>query len=110
MKEFMLIIKGDSRQCSPEELQIKLGNYQGWMKKWGDSGNYISGAPFFPEGKYIDAKANVKESGDFLSEKEIIGGYVHLKANDINQATEIAKECPLLNPMEIMVRPFHDMK
>jgi hypothetical protein len=47
----------------------------------------------------------VVTDGPFLEPKEIIGGYVVLLAKDLSEATELAKQCPLLGHCEIFVRP-----
>ncbi len=104
MIEFMLIVEGDGRNCSEEEMMKKFGAYAEWQAKYSE--NYISGAPFKPVGRHIDENGNVADNGAFLNADTIVGGYVHLKAKDIAEATSIAQECPLINPMRIQIRPF----
>ena len=35
--------------------------------------------------------------GPYAEAKDIIGGYLSIEAKDLNQATELAKGCPILN-------------
>lgn len=41
--------------------------------------------------------------------KEMIGGYVIISASDINEATEIARTCPLLDHFQLEVRKLKAM-
>ncbi len=108
MEEFMLLVKGDGSDASPEEMQQKLQKYGAWMEKWKSSGNYVSGAPFQTTG-YLLENGETHTEGNFLDPNETIGGYIHLKAKDLDHAKEIALECPLLNGCGIYVRPFLNM-
>ncbi len=106
MEEFVLLIKGDDpAPISPEKLQQRLGNYRIWMEKWIQKGHYLNGEPLHPVGHHLVDKDTVLSEGGFLNHKEVIGGYIKIKAMDLTEATEIAKECPLLEEFEIFVRP-----
>jgi hypothetical protein len=109
MEDFMLLVKGDNSDASPEQMQTKLQLYMVWMEKWKTTGNYIDGNPFKTEGHYLPDTKKVVKEGSFLNPSEVIGGYIHIQAKDINQATTIAQECPLLNGCGIFVRPFLKM-
>ena len=109
MEEFMLLIKGDGSGSSPEQMQKKLQNYMVWMQKWKSSGNYISGNPFQTSGNLIINPETVVSNGAFLQPDEVIGGYIHIAAENLDHATEIARECPLLEGCGIYVRPFLKM-
>ena len=110
MKDFMLLIEGDGRTCTPQDMQVKMAAYGPWMQKYSNEGKYISGSPFLSEGVSIDENGQISSEGSFLNPDTIIGGYVHLKASDISEATKIARECPLINPMRLIIRPFHAEK
>ena len=109
MKDFMLLVKGDGSHSSPEQMQKKLENYMVWMEKWKSTENYVSGAPFQSVGNFLIDQQTILSEGEFLNPSETIGGYIHIKADGIQQATEIAKECPLLDGCGIYVRPFLEM-
>ena len=49
------------------------------------------------------------DSLDVRVEEGDIGGYVILRARDLDEATELARSCPLLDHCEIMVRPVFDV-
>ena len=107
MQEFLLLMKGDdSAEISPEEMQQRMQGYMSWMQKIAGDGTYVDGQPLQPSGNHLINKETVITDGPFLEPKEIIGGYIIIKANDLDAATEIAKTCPLLEHCEIYVRPL----
>ncbi len=109
MEDFMLLVKGDGSDASPEQMQKKLESYQVWMEKWKGSGNYVGGAPFQTAGHFLVDVDTMVSDGDFLDPQETIGGYIHIMADSLDAATEIARECPLLDGCGIYVRPFLKM-
>ena len=107
MKEFLLLVKGDdSKEVSPETMQQRMQAYMVWMKKMMAEDRYTAGQPLEPTGNWLKDKNTVLTDGPYLEPKEMIAGYVIVKAADLNEATEIAKGCPLLNHCEIFVRPL----
>ena len=106
MKEYLLLMKGDdSAQASPEDMQKRMQDYMVWMQKMTAEERWVAGTPLEPTGHLLKDKDTVITDGPFLEPKEIIGGYVILKANDQDEATALAKQCPLLGHCEIFVRP-----
>ncbi len=109
MEDFMLLIEGDGSNKSPEKMQRQLQEYMAWMEKWKAQGKYTAGSPFKTEGNYLTKGNPVRSEGDFLDPVKTIGGYIHIKAEDLSRATEIAQECPLMDGCGIFVRPFLKM-
>lgn len=106
MQEFILLMKGDdSKDISPEVMQQRMQSYIVWMKEMSDKGNYVAAQPLKSTGHHLVDKDTVLTDGPFLEPKEVIGGFIILKASDIDEATELAKTCPLLEHCEIYVRP-----
>lgn len=97
MKDFMLILRGGAEKLkteSPEFLQANMAKWQTWMGGLAQEGRLVGGQP-------LDAKAITLIDGGTktidrpLAEgKELIGGYVTIKANSLEEAVEIAKGCP----------------
>jgi len=107
MNEYMLLMKGDdSASASPEEMQTRMRDYMGWMQRMMSEDRLVAGQPLQNAGVHIAAGgASVATDGPFLEPKEVIGGYVILKAGDLDEAVALAKDCPLLAHCEIYVRP-----
>ena len=99
MKEFLLVFRRDlvlDAQISPEQ-------YQGLAKKWQDwigglaAQNKLSatGKRMAPEGKVVRNNKTVT-NGPFVEIKEAIAGYMFVNSNDIDEAVDIAKGCPII--------------
>ena len=100
MKEFLFVFRADYKtmpQASPEQMQA---NTQRWM-------NWIAGIA--AQGKLADRgnrlvnTGNVLKSDGIISDgpyteiKESILGYSIVKAASLEEATALAKDCPILS-------------
>ena len=98
MKEFLYLFRGgDARQVhqSPEEMQAHMEKWGAWMKELGESGNLVGGLPLNAEGKVVEKSGEIVTDGPFAEGKEVVGGYIIVKANDLDHAVELSKECPI---------------
>ncbi|HEV8284956.1 MAG TPA: YciI family protein [Chitinophagaceae bacterium] len=112
MQEFMLFIRteGDPWQVlSPEQMQLHIqkgANYIGNLMKQGK----LKGAqPLDATGTIIGDVGGILKDGPFNETKEVIAGYFHIVANDIEEAKEIAKANPIFEDKlkaRIEVRPI----
>lgn len=95
MKEFMYVIRGGHDvQKSPEEMQAHMANWQKWMSGMAEEGKLVSGQPLGNEGKtLIDSGATVIDR-PLVEGKELVGGYLIVKSESLESATEMAKGCP----------------
>jgi hypothetical protein len=101
MKEFLLLFRRDfvtnNEQPSPEQLQGMMKHWQDWMggiaaqNKLADPGNRLGNS-----GKVVTAN-NVVIDGPYAEIKEAIGGYIMVKADSLDDAAELAKNCPILH-------------
>src|SRR5689334_20672648 len=100
MKEFLLIFRRDyvskEAQPSPEQMQKMMKPWQDWMGSLGAQNKLASsGNRLASEGRVVKAD-NLVTDGPYVEIKEAIGGYIVVKANDIDEAAELAKGCPVL--------------
>ena len=115
MKEFLLLIRteGDHLAAmSAEEQQNhvqKIGNY---IKKLMQEGKLKGAQPLEMQGRIIHGKKGVFKDGPFNESKEVIVGYFHILAKDLDEAIAIAKANPLFEDAEgwIEVRPVKSME
>lgn len=100
MKDFLLVFRmnaGEMPKSSPEEMQANTKRWMDWIgsiaaqNKLTDRGNRLA-----PSGKVLKPN-NVIADGPYTEIKESIGGYSIIKADDIDEAAEIAKGCPGLS-------------
>jgi len=116
MKEFMLLIhnEGDGKAAlSPEQQQQFLKACQVYIEDLKKKGNLKSAQPLVREGKMISGTPNAFKDGPYNESSEIIVGYYHILANDINEAIVIAKGNPEFafnKTAKIEVRPIKMME
>lgn len=111
MKDYLFLLRGGVPMTSKTEAERKAeleawGAYMGGLQK---SGQLVGGLPIVSGGKTISAKKSSNEP--VTSAKEgIIGGYLIVKANSIDEAAKIAKGCPHIeNEGNIEVREIGQM-
>ena len=111
MKDFMLLFRGATQQYSfsAEEMQNHMQKWFGWVDQLKSKNIYVSGEPLIPGGKTVAGKKAVVTDGPFAESKELIGGFFIIKADTIEQAAEIAKDCPDL-PLDGIVEVREVMK
>jgi hypothetical protein len=68
-------------------------------------------SPLQNQGKIVSGKqGRTVADGPFAESKEAIGGYFFLQVADMNEAVEIAKQCPGLEfGAQVEVRPVAEM-
>lgn len=97
MQNFMLLIREDIarvKEMSEQEMQADIEEYTRWVEQLTQSGHYISGEPLEPEGRYLTAD-EVLSDGPFIEAKEAVSGYILIKAENLEQAVELARGCPI---------------
>ncbi len=99
MKDFLLLFRTDYSTLtrrSPEEMQASMKHWMDWIggiaaqNKLTERGNRLA-----PAGKILKP-GNVIADGPYTEIKESIAGYTIIKASSLEEATELAKGCPVL--------------
>ena len=107
--EYMLLFRGThwDKGLSPEEIQKMVGQWYAWFERLTQEGKCKAGRPLEREGKIVSSrKGRTVADGPFAESKEAIGGYFLLQVDDLNEAVEIAKECPGLDyGIDVEFRP-----
>ncbi len=96
MKDFMLIFTNNPNMptATPEQMQANMQLWFAWTEKLKAKNLYVSGEALMPGGKMVQGKKAVVTDGPFAESKEIVGGYFIVKANSLEDAAELAKDCP----------------
>jgi hypothetical protein len=107
--QHMLLFRGTdwAAGLSPEEMQNVLARWNAWYERLTAEGKATAGQPLGREGKVVTGKRgrNVAD-GPFAESKEAIGGYFLLNVATMDEAVEIARECPGLDyGAAVEVRP-----
>ena len=98
MQEFLYLFRGGDiarAQESPESMQAHMEKWKTWMGQLGQDGYFIGGQPLQAEGKTINGTEKVITDGPFTEGKEVVGGYLIVKARDLDHAVELSMGCPL---------------
>jgi hypothetical protein len=116
MSNFALLLnhKPDRYDNLNENEMIEIvKDYIAWVEELTTKGIYQAGEKLIPEvGKTLVRTANTIEVHDspFTELKEILGGFMIIKATDYNHAIEIAKTCPhLIHNESLQIRQIHDV-
>lgn len=111
MKEYLLLLRGGKPMASKTEAENKA-EMQAWgayMGKLGKNGSLVGGLPLVGGGKTVSAKS-VSNDAVTSAKEGIVGGYLIVKADSIDAAAKIAKDCPhIANDGNIEVREIAPM-
>jgi hypothetical protein len=98
MKNYLFLFRGgDMSSLSPEEMQKNMQEWGNWIKGLAEKGIFVAGEPLGKESKVITGTKKVVTDGPFAESKEMVGGYLIVKAANISEAANIAKDCPIHN-------------
>ena len=96
------------KSMSPEQRQQLLQQWNEWYDRLEAAGKLVDGKPLEPEGRVVSARGDRIIDGPFVEAKEAVGGYFLLTVSSLEEATEIAKDCPSLRlglGLTVEVRP-----
>lgn len=103
MKDFMLVFRNSPESQeqfvnqSPEQMQAEMALWNVWMGNLASQGKLVGGEPLYPGGKIIHGTKKKVTDGPFIEGKDVVGGYVIIKAADLDEAVSLSKDCPQLN-------------
>jgi hypothetical protein len=111
MSAFTYLIRGRRMNASPEEMQLTTMKWRKWLDELNAKGMIKDpGHPLDFKGKLISGKHRVVTDGPFTEAKDLIGGYLLIEAQDLHEAVEIAKGCPIFEEGGALeVRPIQVM-
>src|SRR3954447_24878705 len=98
MKNFLVLFREpDDRtvQHPEDDLQNHQLNWKNWREKWGKEGKLTGGSALTLNGRIIEGNSKKVIKEIHKTGAEIVGGYLLIKASDIDEATEIVKSCPI---------------
>lgn len=99
MKDFMMLFHSEPNpdfNPTPEQIQLEVKAWQDWMGGIGAQGKLKNpGDALGFQGKTMHADGSVTD-GPYAEVKEIVGGFIVVSSDTIEEATELAKGCPAL--------------
>jgi len=100
MKEFVLLFRQpsfDYSDASPKEMQTLSQKWNDWWKNIDAQGKLSNRGPRLAnEGKVLKS-GGVITDGPFVEIREILGSFIVVKAENLEEATTLAHGCPVLD-------------
>jgi hypothetical protein len=97
MKDFLFIFRGpdySELNLTPEQSQAAMKKWFDWIGELAGKGQYVAGNPLVKTGKMVEGKKPVITDGPFAEGKELVGGYLIVKAETLEAATELSYGFP----------------
>lgn len=114
MQEFMLLVQteGDHMiDLSPEEQQNHVQKVGAYIQNLMTEGKLKGAQPLEVEGAVVSGNKGTFHDGPYTETKEVIVGYFHIVAENLEEATAIAKANPVFEQTKasIFIRPIKSM-
>ena len=115
MAEYLFLFRGGdgkTLQQSPEQWQIHMQKWMQWMGDLTKEGKFIGAQPLNQTGKQVTGQKKIITDGPYMEGKEMVGGYLMLKADSYDEAVGVAKGCPILEFDDgiVEVREIQELK
>jgi pimeloyl-ACP methyl ester carboxylesterase len=93
--EFLLVFRNTSwhKNLSPKEIQQNMDRFTEWFERLNNAGLFKGGGPLAHNGKTLGGR-NAVTDGPFAECNEAIAGFFLIRADNLEQAVEVAKDCP----------------
>lgn len=101
MKEFVLLFRMDlmnaSAQPSKEQMEVYMQQWMSWINDIAHNNQLADGGNHFSrKGRVLKPNNEVVET-PHIADENSIAGYIIILAKNMDEATIIAKKCPILN-------------
>ena len=93
-KQFLCILrnsKGGCEESSPSQMEDMYAKFQQWHEKFADNIADMGGK-LISDGKVLSGDGVV--DGPFMEIKEVVGGFMIVQAENVDEAVEIVRACP----------------
>jgi hypothetical protein len=71
-----------------------MEQWKNWMGSMAQEGKFIGGQPLTMDGRHMATRSKITDA-PFTEGKEVVNGYLLIKAADYNEAIELSKGCPI---------------
>jgi hypothetical protein len=96
--EYLFLYRSAGRPTSPQEMQNLMQQWMAWLQDLGQRGHLKDrGQPLEQTGKVVAGKERSITDGPFAEAKDLVGGYTLVLANDLAEAAELTKGCPVFD-------------
>jgi hypothetical protein len=101
MKEFVLLFRMDitnaEAQPTPKQMETYMHQWMEWIDEISGNGQLADGGNHLSrQGRVLKPNNEVIET-PHIADNNSIAGYIIVLAKNLDEATKIAKKCPILN-------------
>lgn len=112
MANFLIVFRSDKdtfETLTPDEVRHFNRKWQEWWTKGEQEGWLIDASKALKtEGRVINADQSVTD-GPLIEGSDVVRGYMNVRADSLDTATVLAKDCPVLqHGGRVEVRPFFE--
>ena len=94
---FLIVGYGWDKDLPSAEVRQAIDRMFAWFERLREQGIATSGSPLARMGRIVSGKdGSLVTDGPFAEAKEVVGGYIVVRAAGLDAATAIARQCPLL--------------
>lgn len=97
MKEFMMIFVGgdyETADLSPEDFQRRMNKWNEWVEELQKEDLYITGNALKNNATRVEGNEKIATDGPFVETKELITGYLLVKARDFEHVKAMTSRYP----------------
>jgi hypothetical protein len=110
MPNYLYIFRGGMPPTSPQQMQQQMQKWGDWIQQLTKSGNFKAGEPLEVGGKVLAGKKKLVTDGPYAEAKDLVGGYLLVSAKSLDDATELARGCPVFEADgSVEVRAIREM-
>ena len=94
----MMIFRNEKNdyQPSPEEMKVMIQKWQDWIGGIAAQGKFVATNALGFQGKTVHSSGTITD-GPYAELKEIVGGYIIVKADSLDEAIKLSDGCPTLS-------------
>jgi hypothetical protein len=101
MKEYVLLFRmnilNEAAQPTSEQMEIYMQQWMTWLSEISKKGQLADGGNHLSrQGRVLRPNNQVSEM-PYQAEEQSVAGYIIVIAEDLDEATEMAQKCPILN-------------
>ncbi|HEU4643257.1 MAG TPA: YciI family protein [Gemmatimonadaceae bacterium] len=101
MAKYLLILGGadlDKRGGNPEFRPMMLERYMAWVRDLRERGQFVSSHKLYDQtGRRLTIRGGEVTDGPFIEAKDAVGGIFVIEAASLDEATDVARACPVLD-------------
>lgn len=113
MADFLLLMRRGGSRLAALDAEARSRHYEAWggYLTWlRNTGRFVSGAPLEPSGARLSGERGRERLEGPEDMGGRVGGFIVLKAEDLDQAVRLAEDCPIFSVGGSMeIRQLTDM-